>query len=132
MEAVGQNRFWGGHYPAWRELYHGARTAFTLNCCGTCGAVTSTELPPVGQGEHTHLSSTRSLHRVRLADRLRELQEHGPMGCSVMARSVRWPSIIPISLLVANATVEWRRRLVWNLATLFWIVESSLLPDAAR
>lgn len=28
-EAVGQNRFWGEHYPAWRVLYHGARTAFT-------------------------------------------------------------------------------------------------------
>jgi len=30
-EAVNQNRFWGGSYPAWRELYHAARTAFIPN-----------------------------------------------------------------------------------------------------
>ena len=26
-EAVGQNQFWGGGYPAWSELYFGARAA---------------------------------------------------------------------------------------------------------
>lgn len=27
-EAVLQDRFWGGHYPAWQSFYHSARTAF--------------------------------------------------------------------------------------------------------
>jgi asparagine synthase (glutamine-hydrolysing) len=30
-EAVGQNRFWGGGYPAWRELYRSGRSALAPN-----------------------------------------------------------------------------------------------------
>lgn len=79
-EAVGQNRFWGGHYTAWRALYHGARTAFTpqpvrrlwrrlrqLNHKRSAKA-----------NIRTSLMNQEFAHRVCLADRLRKLQEHGP------------------------------------------------------
>ena len=81
-EAVGQNRFWGGHYPAWRELYHGARTAFTpqllRNLWRRLRQLNSRR--SVKANIRTSLINQEFAHRVRLADRLRELQEHGPMG----------------------------------------------------
>jgi len=74
-EAVGQNRFWGEHYPAWRALYHGARTAFTPQPVRRLWR----RLRQLNYRKSVEANIRISLinqefaHRVGLADRLRQL-----------------------------------------------------------
>jgi asparagine synthase (glutamine-hydrolysing) len=98
-EAVGQIRFWGKVYPAWREMYRAARSALAI--------------PPV-RGLHRRLLGSRRLRqqvwhnireslihpdfaaRLRLAERLKTLNAHGLGGGSVsyreeLARSIDHP-----------------------------------------
>ncbi len=79
-EAVGQNRFWGGRYPAWRELYHGARTAFApqlvRNLWRRLRQLNSRR--SVKANIRASLINQEFAHRVGLADRLRKLEGFGP------------------------------------------------------
>ena len=80
-EAVGQDRFWGGYYPAWRELARGARSAFApmpvrrLNRAlhGDRGA-------QVKRNIESSIINPEFARRVDLGGRLRALAAHAGPG----------------------------------------------------
>jgi asparagine synthase (glutamine-hydrolysing) len=95
-EAVGQQRFWGNAYPAWRELYRGARSAVAT--------------PPLRRLYRSLLGPVRlrrqlrrNIHesrihpdfasRVRLGERLGRLHAHGSHIAAVFYGAERARSI---------------------------------------
>lgn len=79
-EASGQSRFWSPHCPTWPELYKEARVAFVPN---SIRRLRSRLLGRRRAQQHVEKNIRESLinpdfaQRVMLADRLRELGQHG-------------------------------------------------------
>lgn len=98
-EAVGQERFWGKAYPAWRELCRGARSAAATN---SVQRLHRRLLGPRRFRQRLQQNIRESLidpdfaQRIRLDERLRALDGHGSGGLPTSygkerARSVDHP-----------------------------------------
>ncbi|TVQ95021.1 MAG: asparagine synthetase B [Chromatiaceae bacterium] len=98
-EAVGQQRFWGNGYPAWRELYRGVRSAVAVP---PIREVYRRLLGPAQLRRHLLRNARDSqIHpdfasRVRLSERLGRLHAHGSDTAAVSyeverARSIDHP-----------------------------------------
>ncbi len=100
-EAVGQQRFWGDAYPAWRELYRGARSAAAPNSLRRLHqlALHSRRLRQrLEKNIETSLIDRDFAQRVRLSERLRALDGYSSGGLSSAysmerARSVDHPYV---------------------------------------
>ncbi len=98
-EAVGQGRFWGPAYPAWRELARSARAAVTPNVARrSFGRLLRvlTRQRRVARNLRTSIISPDFARRVGLAGRLQALDAHRPVELAAdygqeRARSVDHP-----------------------------------------
>jgi asparagine synthase (glutamine-hydrolysing) len=104
-EAVGQEHFWGEAYPAWRELYRGARSAIATH---SVRLLHRRLLGPrrlrqrVQQILRESLISPEFARRIRLRERLRTLDGHGSEGLSIAYNKERAQSIDHPNLLVGR------------------------------
>jgi asparagine synthase (glutamine-hydrolysing) len=78
-EAVLQNRFWGGNYPAWQGLYHSARTAFVPNSVRRLAAKYRARRR-VEQRVRESLIHPGFAESVQLSERLATLDSQGSPG----------------------------------------------------
>jgi asparagine synthase (glutamine-hydrolysing) len=80
-EAVAQNRFWGGAYPAWRELYHAARSALVPHLVRRLAAPLRARQRLRREMPDSPICP-RFAERIRLGERLESLGRHGSSGVS--------------------------------------------------
>ena len=100
-EAVGQNRFWGEHYPAWRELYRSARSALATDSVRRLHhqlAGRKRIRRRVQRNIRESMIRPDFAQRIRLNERLNALDMHGSSGLSVhyaveRARSIDHPNL---------------------------------------
>lgn len=94
-EAAAQNQFWGGAYPPWRALYQAARSAFVPHSVRRV-------LAPLRARQRLQRNLRESsicprfAKRIRLAERLDTLDDHGSAGASIpygveRARAIEHP-----------------------------------------
>ncbi len=81
-EAIKQNHFWGGHYPAWHTLYMGARTAFTPEPLKHLyrRLFSKNRQRCVQKNIRSSLIDTDFARRVGLGDRLQSMNGNRPSG----------------------------------------------------
>jgi asparagine synthase (glutamine-hydrolysing) len=79
-EAVGQNRFWGGHYPAWSELVRAAFRAFAPVplCRLTRHLRGNSPAAQLRANIEKSLISSDFAERIQLGERLEALAAHRP------------------------------------------------------
>jgi len=82
-EAVGQDRFWGGSYPACRELVRAAYQAFTPPPLRKLVRRLRTSTDQLRLNIEKSLISNEFAHRIRLGERLEALAAHAPPGSGV-------------------------------------------------
>jgi asparagine synthase (glutamine-hydrolysing) len=84
-EAVGLERFWGSTYPAWRQIYRSARSAFAPNAVRRLSHHVFDSWSAQQRAEQTireSIINPQFARRASLAERLRTLDGHRSPGLS--------------------------------------------------